>query len=136
MYGYTLQDWITIRGATTVTSIIQGEQDWMGFAPYQDIVFWLDVREATLGGATHLVMNYETSPTKDDSLFQAMTTGPNIDAVVGTPTVTKVLLAQNPTVPLARWVRWRISVSGTASSSWDATFRILCSANAVSVVGG
>ncbi len=135
MYGYTLQDWITIRGGTTVTSITQGEQDWMGFAPYQDLVLWLDLREVTLGGATNLIFNYETAPTKDDILFTPMVSGPTITTVPASPTVTKVLLSQNPTVPLARWVRWRISVTGTATSSWDATFRILCAANACSVMG-
>jgi hypothetical protein len=134
MYGYTLQDWITIRGATSVTSITQGEQGWMGFAPYQDIVFWLDCREVSVSGATSININYETAPTKDDVLFTGMVATAAISA--GTPAVTKVLLAQNPTCPLSRWVRWRLSVVGTPTSSWDVTFRILCSVNAVSVVNG
>jgi len=135
MYGYTLQDWITIRGATSVTSITQGEQGWMGFAPYQDIVFWLDIREVTPGGATNILMNFETAPTKDDVLFTGMTSS-GVVMAAGAPIVTKILLAQNPTCPLSRWVRWRINASSTPTSSWDATFRILCSANAVSVVNG
>src|SRR4051794_20544573 len=118
MYGYILQDWITIRGNSAITTITQSEPDWLGLAAYQDIVFWLDCRELTLGGATNIQMNYETSPTKDDSLFVAMTAASNIAAAT-TPAVTKILLSQNPTVPLGRWVRWRLSVSGAATSSWD-----------------
>lgn len=132
MYGYVLQDWITIRGNSTITSIVQGENDWMGLAPYEDIVFWLDCREITASSGT-LVMNYETSPTKDENLFAGMVSGVTMSAST-TPTITKVLLSQNPTVPLARWVRWRISVSG-ATAAWDTTFRILCAANAVSLGG-
>lgn len=136
MYGYVLQDWITIRGAQTITSVIQSEQDWLGFSAYQDIVFWLDVRELTLGGYGSLSMNYETAPTKDDVLFTNMVSAVSMSAGA-TPTVTKVLLSQNPTVPLARWVRWRISASGgSPSGAWDVTFRILCAANAVSMQAG
>ena len=55
MFGYVLQDWITIRGTTGAGGnafggagdIIQGESTWMGFSSFQDIVIWLDVREAT-----------------------------------------------------------------------------------------
>ena len=133
MYGYILQDWITIRGNSSITSIAQSEPDWLGLAPYQDLVLWLDCRELTLGGATAINMNYETAPTKDDSLFIAMTSAFAVTAAT-TPTVTKILLAQNPTVPLGRWVRWKLTVSGTATSSWDATFRVLCCANAVGAV--
>ena len=133
MYGYVVQDWITIRGAQSITSIIQSEQDWLGFSAYQDIVFWLDVRELTNSAGT-ITMNYETAPTKDDSLFVAMVSGVTM-AAAATPTVTKVLLNQNPTVPLARWVRWRISTTGVGAAGWDATFRILAAANAVSMQG-
>ena len=133
MYGYTIQDWITIRGNSTITTINQAESDWIGFSAFEDIVFWLDVRELTLGGATNVTVNYQTSPTKDDVLFVNMTAGPALTALPTIPTITKVLLAQNPTVPLARWVRWQLDVTGVASSTWDLTFRILAAANAVSM---
>jgi hypothetical protein len=134
MYGYILQDWITIRGNTTVTSIGQSESGWLGLAPFQDIVLWLDVREFSVGGATSLLMHYETAPTKDESLFTDMVT-PVTVALSASPIVpTKILLAQNPTVPLGRWVRWRLTLNGTATSAWDATFRILACCNAVGAV--
>jgi hypothetical protein len=132
MYGFILQDWVTIRGNQTITSITQGENGWLGLAPFQDIVVWLDVRALTLGGLTNIVMNYETAPIKDESLFTAMTAGINMAAGT-TPTITKILLSQNPTVPLGRWARWHLTTSGTATSVWDATFRIAVCCNAAAV---
>lgn len=131
MYSVVVQDWVTIRGASSVTSITQGENGWIGTAAYEDIVFWLDVREVSLSGATSVNVNYQTSPLKDDYLFTNMMSGVAITAALTTPTVTKVLLSQNPTCPLARWVRWNLSVVGTATASWDMTFRILAACNAV-----
>lgn len=131
MYSVVLQDWVTIRGASSVTTITQGENGWVGTAAYEDIVFWLDVRELTLGSATSVTVNYETAPLKDDVLFTNMMSGVALTTVPTTPTVTKVLLSQNPTCPLARWVRWKLTVQGSPSASWDLTFRIIAACNAV-----
>lgn len=129
MYGYLLQDWITIRGSQTGVAIIQSEADWASFQPYSDIVFWLEVKSYVAGGLTSLTLDYETAPAKDESLFVKMITTTNITAAVTRQD--KVLLAQNPTVPLARWVRWKLTPNGTVSSEWGITFRIHCAANAV-----
>lgn len=133
MYGFLLQDWITIRGSNSplISTVTQTESNWVSLQPYQDIVFWLEVREITLATATSISVNYETSPMKDESTFVSMVTGPAITAASATPTITKVLLQQNPTVPLARWVRWRLSVAGAPTGAWDMTFRISAAANAV-----
>ncbi len=135
MYSVVLQDWVTIRGGTTVTSVTQGENGWVGTAAYEDIVFWLDVREFTTGGATNLQMNFQTAPLKEDTLFTNMVAAVNLQLnVPGTTPIVpvKVLLSQNPTVPLARWVRWSLAPNGgTVTSAWDATFRILAACNAV-----
>lgn len=102
----------------------------MGFSSFQDIVFWIDVREVT-GTVT---MALQTSPTKDDALFQTLSNCLMTTVVVTTPwapsnILPKAILAANPGVPLATWVRWTLS---SASASWDCTFRILASANRVS----
>ncbi len=141
MYGYVLQDWITIRGASVTAGtgdIIQGESTWMGFSSFQDAVFWIDVREGTFptGGAASLTWFIETSPSKDNNLFTAMPTAGSGLALTsaftpGVQTLQKVILASNPGVPLATWVRWRVSPSGTGGAPWDATFRILVAANRV-----
>jgi hypothetical protein len=135
MYGFVLQDWITIRGDKTITSVPQSESAWLGLSAFEDIVFWLDVRELTLGAATSVTVNYETAPLKDESLFVSMVSGTVLTAMPTNPTIVKVLLAQNPTVPLGRWVRWRLTTQGSPTSQWDLTFRLLACANAVGVGG-
>ncbi len=143
MFGYVLQDWITIRGGTAGSpagDIIQGESTWMGFSSFQDIVFWLDVREATISTSQSLTFYFETSPSKDSNLFVAMKTpstglaltpsytpGVQLDGGV----VPRVILANTSGPPLATWVRWRIAPSAGITLPWDATFRILVAANRV-----
>jgi len=140
MYGYVLQDWITIRGTTGASGnafggagdIIQGESTWMGFSSFQDVVFWLDIREATLP-TTSLNWAFETSPTKDNGLFLPMngTSGLAISSLtVGVQALQKVILA-SATVPLATWVRWRVSPINATAQTWDTTFRVLVAANRV-----
>ena len=128
MYGYVLQDWITIKGTTT-TTLIQNESDWLGFSSFQDIVFWCDIRGIT----TTVTMLLQTAPTKDDILFQTLSNCTLTVTTVATPyTVTGVLpksiLAANPAVPLSTWVRWSLT---PVAATWDITFRILASANRV-----
>lgn len=135
MYGYLVQDWITIRGSSSAqASVTQSEADWLSLQPYQDVVFWLETKSVTLGGLDTITLEYQTAPAKDESLFTAMTTAVTLAAGT-TPTITKVLLAQNPTVPLARYVRWKMIPNGTASAEYGACFRIHCAANAVGALG-
>jgi hypothetical protein len=81
----------------------------------------------TLGGAGGIFMRYETAPSKDEALFSVMT--PVFWVVAATaPDIRKILEAQNPAVPVCRWVRWRLQASAP-TSNWGATFRIHCAAN-------
>jgi hypothetical protein len=129
MYGYMLQDWTTLDVDPAVGAITQTEGDWMSFQAFQDIVFWTDVRAVNVGGGVNVQLAFETAPSKDDTLFVAMATVTL--AVSGAPTVTPVLIAANPSVPLSRWVRWRLLAGGGPASNWGATFRVMCSANQV-----
>jgi hypothetical protein len=127
MRAFVLQDWVTIRGMSTVTSISQNEVQYAQLDAYQDAVFWMQVAEITTGSGT-ITMNYETAPLKDDSLFAAMASAGVTSASMSPPRVNPVILSQNPAVPLSRWVRWRLTQSG-ATAPWDITFRLLLSAN-------
>lgn len=69
MYGYLLQDWITLRGTASGATFVQSEPDWMSFQAYSDIVFWLEVKAVTLGGLTSMTLDYETAPVKDEALL-------------------------------------------------------------------
>jgi len=135
MYGYVLQDWTTMKGAgNSPANFIQNEASWMGFSSFQDIVFWVDVREVTPPAAGTLTLNLQTCPTKDDVLFQTMTNCSLGITAPATPYLTtgalpRVILASNPAVPLSTWVRWALTPSTNAA--WDISFRILASANRV-----
>lgn len=119
MHAFMLQDWTTIRGS--VVTVTQGEDSWLDLTSYQDLVFWIDCREAT--GATPAI-TFQTAPTKDEALFTAIVSSNNLVGAA-TPIVSKALLA-SATVPIARYLRWQIiGPSGT----WDATFRVLVAAN-------
>jgi hypothetical protein len=133
MHGHVLQDFTTIRGAfgTTVT---QGESGWLDLDAYEDLTVWIDIREVTFATSqTSLTVNIQTAPIKDEYLFVNMVTGYSQSSTTPptTPQIQKVILSQNPTVPLGRYVRWQlVPVAGTALS-WDLTFRILVCANHV-----
>lgn len=125
MYGYVLQDWTTI-GASAALTIVQNESDWLALSSFQDVAFWIDVRNVSAGTAT---LTIQTAPTKDDALFQTLT---NCQLAVTSATgntigVVKNILSTNPGVPLATWVRWTLGTSAALSC----TFRILASANRV-----
>jgi len=121
MHGFILQDWTTIRGGGSVTTVTQQETDWLDLSPYQDVVFWIDVKEVTSTATLYL----QTSPTLDDAFFQAMATGVTMTAAAA-PTVLSLLMASaSTTVPVARYVRWQI----VGTTTWDATFRIALAAN-------
>ena len=119
MHSFILQDWTTIRGATS-TNVTQGESGWLDLTPYQDLIFWLDCREVT-GAVT---ITFQTAPTKDESLFTLITTGSTLAAAT-TPTIIKALMTTGGT-PVARYVRW--TLTGPAST-YDATFRVYVAAN-------
>ncbi len=122
MHSYVLQDWITIRGTSGAT-IAQGESGWLDLAPYQDVNFWLDVRE--FSGATPSI-TFQTAPIKEEALFVNMfaTSTP----LTLSPSNPYRVLLFNATVPVARYVRWLLT--GPASA-WDTTFRVLVAANAL-----
>jgi len=133
MFGYVLQDWTTIRAQSNTVTVVQNESDWMGFSSFQDMVFWIDTREATLPASSNIALSIQTSPTKDEVLFQTMVTANFAPASYAAGLVTplpKVILAQGPSVPLATWVRWSLALTA-GTGAWDLTFRILVSANRV-----
>lgn len=90
---------------------------------------------ATDGGT--LTLNLETAPLKDETLFTAMVGQAGscaipVTAAFMTPKIFPVVLIQtSSTVPLARYVRWHVSASGSFSAAWDMTFRVLVAANQI-----
>jgi len=120
MQSYLLQDWITLQGSSTVTVLTQSENDWLDLTGFQDIVTWLDVKEAS---GTSPVVAFQTAPTQDEVLFFNM----GSVAISGPGLTTTVMLKETALLPLARWFRWQMQVGAAA---WDITFRIWCAVNA------
>jgi hypothetical protein len=119
MHTFVLSDWITVKG--NANSVIQSESDWLDLTPYEDVVFWIDCREAS--GTPTLAL--QTSPTKDETFFGA--TGASLySATLASGTVVSKVTMKDATVPIARYLRWQLS----AGAAFDATFRIMVSANA------
>lgn len=117
-----LQDWVTIEGTAATSPVSQSATRWLNLEGYTDAIFWLEVQSLSVSG-TELYMNYETAPASDPTLFTPMVSEFLMTLSV-TPTITKVLLSQNPTLPVTGLVRWRIRQN--AAGAWRITFRIHC----------
>jgi hypothetical protein len=128
MHTFVLADWTTVRGASGVT-ITQSESEWLDLTQYEDLTFWIDVKEVTPTGAG-VTLAIQTSPTKDDSLFATISSNTNLAAGIINPSAGAnkgICLMASASIPVARYVRWQLT--GPAST-YDATFRIFISANA------
>jgi len=125
MHTFVLQDWTTIRG-TSNNTIAQGEKGWLDLSPFQDLFAWVDVRELTSTPS----LFFDTSPTEDENFFVSMTGATNVTGgsslvVATSPAIVKLPML-TATVPLARYLRWRLV--GPAAA-WDVTMRIVVAAN-------
>ena len=125
MQNYVMQDWITIRGSSN-TPVTQGEIGWLDMSAYQDINFWVDVRE--FSGSTTPTLYFQTSPNKEDLLFAAPAGAMASLTLTLTPSNPYRVLLATASVPIARYVRWQLI---GPNSAWDATFRVLVTANAL-----
>ena len=121
MHTFILQDWTAVAGPSGA-AVTQDETGWLDLAPFQDVVIYLDCREATPTG-TPPTIYLETAPAKENSLFQALVS--SVLAASSAPRVLRCLML-NSTTPLARYLRWRIT---GPTSAWDASFRVLVAAN-------
>ena len=115
-----LQDWVCIQGSNT-TPRVQPSRDWLELASFSDATVWLEVRSVSNPFGGNVVLTYETGPTLDDSQFRNVATISL--STTTTALVTKFRLADDPSVPVGRWLRWKLT--GTTSAEWSVTFRIL-----------
>jgi len=126
MEGYLLQPWTCLTAASTIPAIAQDESGWLDLTAYQDIVLWTLC--GGLRGGTNIRLNFETAPAKDELLFAHLD---HINlAASPAPTITKVVTTLNPTLPLARWLRWTL-VPASPLVEWGATFQVHCSARPI-----
>ena len=122
MDSYLLQDWITIGGQSgdAGDTITQGESSWLDLEDYDDVVFYTDVRQLTAIPK----ITFQTSPVPEDSAFQAIL--PTITLALNTTPRVDRALASLASVPLARYLRWKLSATGTV---FMATFRVSVAVN-------
>lgn len=111
--SHLLQDWISIQGNSASDSVIMSADVWKDLSSYTDVVFYLERKDFSGSGLT---LHYQTSPTQDDAMFQDMATV----SISGTGLTQTTVLFATASVPLARWVRWKVD----ASAAWRLTFRV------------
>lgn len=124
MQPIIMQDWITIRGQSNnpATTVTMSQSSWLNTAPFQDVTFFLDVREFT---GTTVTLTFETSPGRDEVLFQACVAA----FTLVTGTAVKNCFLTTATVPVSNWTRWKLA--GPQSVLWDATFRVMAAGNSI-----
>ena len=124
-----LQPWVTAHAtANTVQNFVQDALLWRDIGTATDATLWVnvsDVVQATgSAGAAPVQLLIESSPSRDDSEFQPIV--PPLSLTTSSPQASSIALRSvlmASTAPLARWVRWRLTTTGT-SGSWGATLRI------------
>lgn len=109
-HTFLLQDWTHLQATT---QMVQDDSDWIDLAQFTDVVFYTSVKHFT---GTAVTVHFQTSPSKDETLFAAMASR---TASVSDRLVDKVLFA-SASEPLARWARWRL----TGTGAFEITFRI------------
>jgi hypothetical protein len=119
-----LQPWKTIGGGnTTVTTVVQEEEGWLELSGACDATFWVDVRSVNPGRTGTITLTLQSSPTRDELLFQPINVPVTLSASA-TPFVVRTIPGAASVSPLARWVRWSLASVGGAAGQWNATLRI------------
>jgi hypothetical protein len=114
MDALCLQDWITIKADPEISSLAQPSSGWLDVSLYEDLVFFLDVKEAD--GTPQVT--YQTAPAAEESAFLTVISTPVLSGPVGRADA--ALTIYSP-VPTAKFVRWMLS---SQSPPWAITFRI------------
>jgi hypothetical protein len=140
MKPFILQDWLTVRSTGTPPApagpnFVQDAAGWLDLSAFQDVVIWFDLRNTSVLTNCVLFWDFQTAPTKDDVLFQAMVSsggwGNAARSLVVLPATLAAAIAGG-TVPLSTWLRWQIRPGGSSpNQAWSATFRVIVAANQV-----
>ena len=123
-----LQNRVTIRSVSGAgTSVTQPESGWLDLSAFQDIIAYTQTSEITVGGGTSVTITFQTSPTKDESLWADVTGA----VTLATGLLVTKMLKETTSRPLSRFLRWKLATSTTPRSVWDATFMVWIAANMV-----
>lgn len=117
MNSFLLQDWVGLGTNGSVTAnITQPSAMWLDLGAATELTFLLEVAGKTGGGVPKVW--YETAPLRDAGMFRTLAT---VNLVENTTNVQRISLYANPSQPLMRYVRWRVTNDVVA---WTATFRL------------
>jgi hypothetical protein len=83
------------------TAVTQGSESWLDAYDLADLGFWVDFSN---GSANPVTLYLESAPSRDGNYFQSI--APPLSLSSGLRTISSIRSAS--TVPVARWVRWRL----------------------------
>jgi hypothetical protein len=134
-HSMMLQDWTTAQG--TSSTVIQNASDYLDVSGYQDVAVYLEISQMQnvgFGGAA-MNLSLETSPTKDEVLFNSNAPSGNpylinynftVVPALGVQSIQYSLWATATDKVLARYLRWKVAF-GTGAQS--ITFRVWLNLN-------
>jgi hypothetical protein len=123
MHCFELQSWVTLRMSSHAPQTVnQTEPAWLDLSAYRDVTLWVEVEQATTGGASAtLTLNLQTNASKEEDLFQT-----SASMALSTSSLGVMVLPVHidiASTPLARWLRWQLVSGGTFSAQPGVTFR-------------
>lgn len=121
MQSYLLQDWVTIRASMVGgTNLLQAPEAWLDLGDATECTFFLQI--AQVNGPGTPIIRYESSATRDATLFRENASRTLVATGDLTPQIDRIALYGTPATPLARWVRWRLT--NVSELLWDVTFKV------------
>jgi hypothetical protein len=131
MQPLILQPLATFNAPAVDTEIVQSSFFYLDTTEYENIVFWAEVIEVHLGGAASVEINYETEPNPTGTAQVLFTNMIAPITLVVTPPITpnKILMAQNPLVPVGARTRFRLTRTGVAVGVWGVTIAVYACAS-------
>lgn len=112
-----LQDWTVVQGQNASTTVTMPADRWVDLGGFVDVMFFTEISSYTGGYSGEI--EFQTSPTRDESLFLTMD---SVSFSEGVPAI-KIVRFATATTPLSRWVRWKVSATGATTNRWDVSFR-------------
>jgi hypothetical protein len=109
MGSLLLQPYASYSGAGS--TFVQGSESWVEVPGHGDLSAFIDVAS---GGSAKVAVTLETSPNRQDSYFTPIGPSIPVGSVLGSFTLLYRSIYAASTVPVARWVRYRLTslVSG------------------------
>ena len=122
MDALLMQPWLTLSADSAATFIYQDVAAYLDLPGAIDLTFFLQVKSVIVTSGT-VRITYQTSPSLDESAFRPML-APVVLDMVPLLTTTRATLS-SATTPVARYLRWQLTSTGTGT--WGATFRVYAS---------